>query len=49
MAKLADMKFPSFRAAGEEHPLGYSLYEDHYSHEGDTEVRRAAFVRTISW
>jgi oligoendopeptidase F len=43
MAKLADMKFPSFRAAGEEHPLGYSLYEDHYSHEGDTEVRRAAF------
>ena len=43
MAKLADMKFPSFRAAGEEHPLGYSLYEDHYSHEGDTEVRRTAF------
>ena len=43
MAKLVDMKFPSFRAAGEEHPLGYSLYEDHYSHEGDTEVRRAAF------
>ena len=43
MAKLADMKFPSFRAAGEEHPLGYSLYEDHYSHKGDTEVRRAAF------
>ncbi|MBD5161382.1 MAG: oligoendopeptidase F [Oscillibacter sp.] len=43
MAKLADMRFPSFRAGGEELPLGYSLYEDHYSHVEDTEVRRTAF------
>ena len=44
MAKLADMKFPAFQASGEEHPLGYSLYEDHYSHVEDTEVRREAFA-----
>ena len=43
MAKLADMSFPAFRAGGEEHPLGYSLYEDSYSHDPRTEVRRAAF------
>ena len=43
MAKLADMKFPAFQAGGEEHPLGYSLYEDNYAHDPRTEVRRAAF------
>ena len=43
MAKLADMKFPSFRAEGEEHPLGYSLYEDKYEYDPRTEVRREAF------
>ena len=47
MAKLADMKFPSFQAEGEEHPLGYSLYEDSYSHDPRTQVRREAF-RTFS-
>ncbi len=43
MAKLADMKFPSFRAEGEEHPLGYSLYEDKYEYDPRTEVRREAY------
>ena len=43
MAKLADMKFPSFTVNGKEYPLGYSLFEDDYEYERDTEVRRAAF------
>ena len=43
MAKLADMKFPSFQADGEEHPLGYSLYEDKYEYDPRTEVRREAY------
>lgn len=44
MAKLADMRFPSFRAAGEEFPLGYSLFEDSYEYDPRTAVRRAAFA-----
>ena len=44
MAKLADMKFDSFTAAGKEHPLGYSLFEDDYEYEKNTEIRRAAFA-----
>ena len=43
MAKLADMKFPSFTVDGKEYPLGYSLLEDDYEYEADTRVRRAAF------
>lgn len=43
MAKLADMKFPAFRAEGEAHPLGYSLYEDKYEYDPRTEVRREAY------
>lgn len=43
MAKLADMKFPSFTAEGKEFPLGYSLYEDDYEYDPRTEVRRNAF------
>lgn len=43
MAKLADMRFPSFRAGGAEHPLGYSLYEDKYEYDPDTPVRREAY------
>ena len=43
MAKLADMKFPSFTVNGKEYPLGYSLFEDDYEYDPDTEVRRAAF------
>ncbi len=43
MAKLADMKFPAFRAEGEEHLLGYSLYEDKYEYDPRTEVRREAY------
>lgn len=43
MAKLADMRFPSFTAEGKEHPLGYSLFEDNYEYEPSTPVRREAF------
>ena len=43
MAKLADMVFPSFIAEGKEYPLGYSLFEDDYQYEKNTEVRRKAF------
>nr|MBQ6241976.1 oligoendopeptidase F [Lachnospiraceae bacterium] len=44
IAKLADMKFPSFTVNGKEYPLGYSLFEDDYEYERDTDVRRAAFA-----
>lgn len=44
MAKLADMRFPSFQAEGEEFPLSYALFENKYSYEPRTEVRRAAFA-----
>ena len=43
MTKLADMKFGSFTVNGREYPLGYSLFEDEYAYEADTDVRRAAF------
>ena len=43
MAKLADMKFPPFTAGGKEYPLGYSIFEDDYEYEKDTEIRRNAF------
>ncbi len=43
MAKLADMRFPSFNVEGKEYPLGYSLFEDSYSLDADAQVRRAAF------
>ena len=41
--KLADIAFDPFTACGKEYPLGYSLFEDDYELEADTEVRRAAF------
>ncbi|MCR5558353.1 MAG: oligoendopeptidase F [Butyrivibrio sp.] len=41
--KLADMKFPDFEVNGVKHPLGYSLFEDNYEYEKDTDIRRAAF------
>ena len=41
--KLADISFDPFTVSGKEYPLGYSLYEDDYELEADTEVRRAAF------
>ena len=44
LTKLADMKFPAFQAGGKELPLGYSLFEDRYEYEPDTEVRRGAFA-----
>ena len=43
MAKLADMRFPSFTAGGQEYPLGYSLFEDDYEYDARTEVRHTAF------
>ena len=42
-SKLADMSFPDFEVKGKKHPLGYSLFEDNYEYERDTDVRRAAF------
>lgn len=41
--KLADMKFDNFTVNGKSYPLGYSLFEDNYEYEVDTDVRRAAF------
>ncbi|MBO5995356.1 MAG: oligoendopeptidase F [Firmicutes bacterium] len=41
--KLADIDFEPFTAEGKEYPLGYSLFEDDYEYEANTEVRRAAF------
>lgn len=35
--KLADMKFDSFTVDGREYPLGYSLFEDDYEYEKDTQ------------
>lgn len=42
-AKLADMRFAPFEADGKEYPLSYSLFEENYEYEPDTNVRRAAF------
>ncbi len=42
-SKLADMSFPDFEVNGKTHPLGYSLFEDNYEYERDTDIRRAAF------
>lgn len=42
-AKHADMKFDDFYVNGRKYPLGYSLYEDDYEYEADTDVRRAAY------
>lgn len=44
MTKLADMKFDPFRVNDKEYPLGYSLFEDDYEYEADTQVRRSAFA-----
>ncbi len=43
-AKLADMRFDPFEADGKEYPLSYSLFEENYEYEPDTNVRRAAFA-----
>lgn len=43
IAKLADMKFDAFMVDGKEYPLGYTLFEDDYEYEPNTQVRRAAF------
>ena len=42
-AKLSDIRFDSFTVNGKEYPLSYSLFEDQYEYENDTEIRRAAF------
>ncbi|MCR5767125.1 MAG: oligoendopeptidase F [Lachnospiraceae bacterium] len=42
-AKLSDMRFDDFTVNGKTYPLGYSLFEDEYEYEADTDVRRAAF------
>lgn len=43
-AKLADMKFNAFEINGKEYPMSYSLFEENYEYEPDTQVRRAAFT-----
>lgn len=45
--KQGDLRFPAFEASGEQHPLSYTLYENNYCAENDTELRRKAF-RTFS-
>lgn len=42
--KAADMRFPDFEAGGKSYPLSYVAYENNYSHEADTDVRRQAFA-----
>lgn len=42
-AKLSDIRFDPFTVNGKEYPLTYSLFEDEYEYEKDTDVRRAAF------
>ena len=42
-AKLSDMRFDDFTVNGKTYPLGYSLFEDEYEYEKNTDVRRAAF------
>lgn len=42
-AKLADMDFGIFTVDGEEYPLSFVLFENHYEFESNTKVRRAAF------
>lgn len=41
--KLADMDFGTFIVDGEEYPLSFVLFENHYEFETNTKVRRAAF------
>lgn len=43
-AKFMDLKFPPFTIKGKEYPLSFSLFEDYYEYEKDTEVRRGAFA-----
>ena len=42
-AKLSDMRFDDFTVNGKSYPMTYSLFEDEYEYEKDTDVRRAAF------
>ncbi len=41
--KFMDMKFPDFEADGKSWPLSYVAYENNYSSDTNTEVRRNAF------
>ncbi len=41
--KLADMDFGTFIVDGEEYPLSFVIFENHYEFETNTKVRRAAF------
>lgn len=43
MTKLADMKFDPFTVDGKEYPLSYGLYENNYTYQPDTDIRRTAF------
>ncbi len=41
--KFNDMSFPDFEANGKTYPLSYVLYENNYSYDPDTAVRRESF------
>ncbi|MBE5935911.1 MAG: oligoendopeptidase F [Lachnospiraceae bacterium] len=41
--KLADMKFENFNVNGKSYPLGYSMFEDDYEYDKNTDIRRSAF------
>lgn len=44
-SKLADMQFaPIEDAEGQEHPVSFALFEDHYELSSDTELRRKAYA-----
>ena len=42
-AKLADMDFPRFNINGNEYPLSFTLFEEEYEYNKDTDIRRGAF------
>lgn len=43
ITKLSDIEFPDFEVDGKSYPLSYVLFENHYQHEADEKIRRAAF------
>lgn len=44
-SKLADMQFAPIKdGEGQEHPVSFALFEDHYELSSDTELRRKAYA-----
>ncbi len=42
-SKLGDIRFPDFSVNGKDYSLSYTLFEDNYNYEVNTDLRRAAF------